>query len=523
MKTAARRGGYIGFFLVCTLLFVYWTFPTERARSFAEIQLAHQLGAESVEIGKLSLAGLGGVTLRDMTVRLRPLTVPTEDPAHTTLGPDRIIMVSRLAVSAGLGALTGGSVDVGFEADLQGGTVRHGRYAQEVDGEGQVQHVVRLGEIRDVALGSEQMFQALFGKDIVGQLSGSLDLSVPMHVDAAGRRGVRFDGVRGRVNLMIRDAELKGPLFPTPMGTLRFSDADLGDITLEVVVDRGTELEAFEATARRRGGEDTIAHIAEGRVEGDDLAVELARNSAITIRPGVPLAQSQVNIQMAVQVKDAYIDKRIPDPRDPERTSQPNTVIRMAMGEPPLRQAMENGVFGVSITGTLGNPQVSIGRPVVRSAAMAPARRPNIAGFGDDDDDDDDDAPAAGRPSPQATPPPAQIRPNPVRAPRQPDDPRAVGRPGADRPTMPAVQPPVTRPAPVARPQPMMQPSSPPNRVVRPNIAFEPTEFEPVDEELDGEPVDEVYYDEAYDAPHEGGEEYEGEHLDEGHQEGYDY
>ena len=52
--------GYLGFFVLCTVFFTWWTFPTDAARQFAEAQASDFAGAP-VGIGELELVGLSGV------------------------------------------------------------------------------------------------------------------------------------------------------------------------------------------------------------------------------------------------------------------------------------------------------------------------------------------------------------------------------------------------------------------------------------------------------------------------------
>ena len=62
MNAANLLGGllkglaYLAFFVLCTLLFTYLTFPTEKVRDFAEAKASDQLGSK-VRIGELNLDG----------------------------------------------------------------------------------------------------------------------------------------------------------------------------------------------------------------------------------------------------------------------------------------------------------------------------------------------------------------------------------------------------------------------------------------------------------------------------------
>ena len=373
MKTALRWSGYVLFFLFATAVFVYLTFPTDRARRFAEIKLTEFTGASEVRIGDLSLSGLGGATLEDVTLEFAPLKIPTLVPGVDEVGPPRLMQIASLEVDASLFDLAlGGDIDVSFEAEIQGGSLKKGRFTREQGGP----NVLKIGALENVALGSEQLFQALVGKDILGLVSGSVDLTLPMTAGPSGKPTVDLDHATGQVELVIREAKLKGPMFDTPMGRMALGDADLGEIALSVFIDRASNLDTFKKLAKRAGGDSTIIHIASGSVDGEDLAIQVAKNSAITLVPGRPLKEAAVNIHLSVAIKDAFFDRSAPDPKDPKVMTQPNKNLRFVMQQPPIKPVLENGVFGIGITGVLGKPRVKVERSQVREGIAG--RKPNL-------------------------------------------------------------------------------------------------------------------------------------------------
>lgn len=456
MKTTARRVGYVLFFVVATLFFVWATFPTDRVKRFAEQTLSERLNAD-VTIGDLSLSGITGVDATDVTLTWAPIKMPTIVPGTEEDGPLRMVLIEELEASTGLGALLAGRLDVEADMKLQGGSVEGLAYQSEKGEDGAVKHIIKVGEIKDVAFGSEQLFQAMLGKDIVGTLNGSLDLVIPMAPGPNGRPAVQFDGMAGRVDLVIRDAVLKTWFYDTPAGRMKFTDMDLGEIVLSLRVDKASNIEAFEKSARRRGaGDETIIHFADASVKGEDIEIEVAKNSAITIQPGQSLKEAAVNIHLAVRIKDAYFDKAVADPNNPGKTTQPNKNLRMVMNQRPLQPVIENGVFGLGITGRLGSPRVRPERSVIRTGLTGgPARRPNLdVGGGDEAEEAEDSGPGAGAapgpspagrlrggaarpalhpgarrpnlgtpppmPTPMPTPPPTYVQPRPIIAPVNP-------------------------------------------------------------------------------------------------------
>ena len=498
MKTALRWFGYVLFFLLCTAVFVYLTFPTDQARRFAEVKLTEMSGADSVTIADLSLAGIGGAHLDDISVELPTLKIPTAVPGVEEEGPLRLIMVKSLDVDASLsGFLFGGDIDVTFDAEAQGGTVKRGHYQRDKEGT----NFIEIGAIEDVALGSEQLFQALVGKNITGLVSGAVNVTLPTIAGANGKPTIDLDNVVGQIDLEIKGAKLRAPIFDSPMGRIQLGDADLGTIVLKVVVDRASNIEAFKKTARRAGSDNTILHIADASVDGEDIAVLVAKNSAITLTAGRPLKDAAVNIHLSIQVKDAFFDREVVDPKDPTKKSQPNKNLRMIMQQPPLKNVLENGVFGVGITGILGKPRIRIERSVIREGIST--RRPNldrpVAEPVDDADDDDIEPPA-----PAPAPAPARVidRPAPMRDAKtrfgtsRPQPGRAAMRPGIQ--ARPTTLPPGTPPLHQLQPPPVPMEPDPvpddPEGEVDPNGEAVDGEVDPNGEHPEGEvaPDDEV-------------------------------
>ncbi|TNF24384.1 MAG: type II secretion system protein GspN [Deltaproteobacteria bacterium] len=467
MKTALRWTGYVLFFLIATAIFVYLTFPTDQARRFAEVRLTEATGADSVTIKDLSLAGLGGVGLEDVTIELPTLTMQTAVPGVDEEGPLRMVLIRSLDVDASLGGfLFGGDIDVNFEAEAQGGTIKRGHFQRDKEGTNKIE----IGAIDKVALGSEMLFQALVGKNITGLVSGNVDVTLPT-TQVNGKPTVDLDTAAGVIELEITDAKLRAPIFDSPMGRIQLGDADLGTIVLKVVVDRASNIDAFKKTARRAGSDSTILHIADASVDGEDIAIQVAKNSAITLTPGRPLKDAAVNIHLSVMVKDAFFDREVPDPKDPKKKSQPNKNLRLVMQQPPIKNVIENGVFGVGITGILGKPRVRVERSVIREGIAT--RRPKLD-----------------RPEPGATPEATPVTPTPTEPEAvAPAPSRVIDRPapmrdtktrfGNNRPTK--VNRPAIRGGTAGRPSTVLPPNAPAIRDLQPPPI--PIEPDPVTDE----------------------------------------
>ena len=108
-QRAVRWTGYPAFFVLCFVLFAYWTFPYERLRDRI-IDLAAERGYE-LEIVDLSPSRLTGVTLEG--VRL-VLPAKGDDPALD-------VLIDELTVRASLLSALSSTKSFSFDVELAGG------------------------------------------------------------------------------------------------------------------------------------------------------------------------------------------------------------------------------------------------------------------------------------------------------------------------------------------------------------------------------------------------------------------
>ncbi|MCC6620256.1 MAG: type II secretion system protein GspN [Deltaproteobacteria bacterium] len=458
--------GYVVFFVLCTAVFVRVLFPTDQAKEFAAQRLAEMTGAESVTIGDLGLSGFipSGVEIEKLEMRLPGVKVKTPERGGTALTEPRVVKVDALEVeTASLSGLLGGAPDVTFEARIGAGSIRGARYVREKDGP----HVIKIEAIDKVPLGPERLFLSLVGFDIRGDLSGKIDLTIPVG-ERDGRMQTFFDQMGGRVEIQLRGAEVKSPIVDSAQGRMALTDIDLGEVRLALQAEGGMAAAnqpqtGDPKTRAPKGREATVIAIEEASVDGPDLGVAVAPRSAVSFVQGGGPKEASLNVHLALVIHDALIDKEAEDPKNPDKMTKPNVALRYLMQANPIKGHTVDGQFGVAITGTIGDAKVRTERPRTRVGGTGgTTRKLNIdhpEGEGEDGGEDKPgDNGGATRPPPPET---TSKRPTTIARPRptQPSLPSTPGSPGGrPRPVIPTD--PVPGDEPTAEPEPI--PVAPP-------------------------------------------------------------
>lgn len=409
LKITGISLGYLLFFVICTAFFVRVLFPTQQTKEFVSLRLAEATGAETVAIDDLGLTGLGflGVVPSGIEVKGVQLTLPgvkkkTTVPGGTTLTDKRKVTIDRLAAKAGLGGILANAPDVSFEADLAGGQIRGGRYAREKDA-----HVVKVEAITGVGLGSELLFQSLVGLDIRGKLSGKIDVTIPV-ADKDGKPTPAIDQMTGKVELQLADAVVNQPILDLgSQGRDQLTDVDLGEVRVALTAEGGTNAggvqpgaapgaDAKAAPRVPRKGDASVINVEEITIEGGDVSVAVAPRATVTFVPGGTLREAGINIHLAVKLEDSFFDKAVPDEKNPGQTTKPNAKFRTLMSANPLKNNVQDGQFGVAITGTLGDAKPKTERPrtKVGGGGGVASRKMNIdQPGGDEGGDGEEDKP----------------------------------------------------------------------------------------------------------------------------------
>lgn len=510
--------GYLALFLVFVVVFMYWTFPVEKARHYVEREAQKRLKLD-VTIGALELSGFNGIEAEDILVRLRseepaevapgdvgeepggaadskdaeapaadaedkpeaekePAPKPAVDKAARS-GRPRFLRIDRLEAHVGLWDLMFGKrLDLRADVDALGGAVRGIHVARQPEG-----WVVAAEELDKIALGGLPFLEDLIGARLGGKLSGtfSFDLARTAY-DSRGFLDITIEGAK------IRQPELKNQQY----GTFRLTDIELGTVTAKIRLDEASEIPTL--TGNRRPGRSVVIHFEELQAEGGDIEGGLEEQSVLTLQKGQPFSKSLLNILGSFRIDPRFFEKT--EKRDGE-VEKPNAFLRYVLnGDRKWKRAEREGVYGFRCTGPLSpKPQCAPTMPLARGRYSPSARRARTAAG---DGADEEARPAT---TPRRTPPPAPrsrwstggsdeeggttgpagLRDSstrrPVRQPRLPDRTRPV-KPRLGEPAAP-YQP----PEPVA-------PAEPDEEYV---------EDEPVDDGYEEEVVDEGYEEEPYD------------------------
>ena len=436
LKAIGRWAGYIAFFVLCVLVFARMVFPTAALRDFVTMRLADFTGATSVKIGDVSLTGLipSGASLADVELELPGVKVKTEKDDKITA--PRVIVAEELSASVSIGALMGGRVDASFEGKVQGGTVTGGHLIL-AKGSALVAQIERM---EGIALGTERLFQALTGYDVTGLLSGTLDLTVP-NAERDGKDVLQWDQMSGSARIEIGQGVLHEPLLVQREMRIMFTNAKLGTLKVGLKAEPGQGTaaaagapagpEGKAATTRPgRKSDATFLSIEQLELSGGDVEIAVAPKGGVQFLAGQPPKDATINVHLGIRVADAYIDREVDDPKHPGKKVKNNTGIRsIAYAALQKKGHLQDGQFGLAITGTLGNPKVDTERPRVRVGGGSGGRKLNVdqpgagePGAGGEDEGADDATRGSKRGTRADAPsaPPHAGRPGVVKAPRRP-------------------------------------------------------------------------------------------------------
>lgn len=392
-----RFVGYVAFFVVALLLFIRLTLPTGQMKEFVKMQLAERLSAESVVIEDLSINGLfpSGATIEGLELTLPPVKVKTPDRGVDTMSASRVLTVEELSFDGSLLGAASGDIDFEFEGMVQGGEVSGGRLSMKPGAGAKVV----IEQLAGVAIGSESLFLSLIGMDIIGTLSGKVDVSIPS-VERDGKSALAFEQMAANIELKLDEAKMLAPVIDTVMNRepvrLGFTDVELGTITIRAVSEnQGAPSTGADPKSPKRG----VINLEEVSVLGGDVEVVAAPKANIAIPPGGALKDGTIALHIAVKIADAWFDKSEKDRKDPTKTTKPNSGLRTMLTLGPLKQHVVDGQFGVSVTGALVKPQVQTTRPRTRvgtpgGAGGTGGRKLNVDQPGGETEDEESSAPA---------------------------------------------------------------------------------------------------------------------------------
>lgn len=368
---ALAWAGYALFFVVALVFFVRVTFPTDQIKEIAKSKIAERLKAERVEIADLGITGLwpSGVKMTGLEIELPALKVKTPERGVDVLGGPRLLSVEELAVHGDLLGLRQQNLDLEIDGKIQGGELHVPKLVYK-KGE---PLAFELAEMKGIELGTEGLFQTLTGFDITATLGGHAKLDVP----SAGKEDsheLDLSQVAGELVLELSDAKIAQPIIDTVMQKepvrMSFTDTSLGALTVRLVAEPGGAPAPADAKGpRAKKGEALVIQIQEVSATGGDIEIAVAPKATITLMPGQPLKEAIINLHLAVKIADGWFDIEVKDLKDPTKMTKPNVGVRTMLTMGPLKQHVQDGQFGVGITGPLGSPKVAVERPRTRVGA----------------------------------------------------------------------------------------------------------------------------------------------------------
>lgn len=251
------------FFLFSLLFGAYWTFPYDHLRDFI-VQEAERDGSTRLEIVRLRPSWVTGIELEGVR-----LTSIPEEAGRTP----RSLQIRHATARISLLSLLGGTQEVSFDAEIDGGGTIEGVFAQSEDST----HIEAA--INDVDLRRLGPLHDMVGLPLAGRATGNVNLTIAR--EAANTEGSAELTVRG---VSVGDGQT--PLVIEGMGAagLTLERMNLGALTFRMQVQRG------EATVQQL------------RADGEHAELQ----GSGTIRLVQPLRMSSLNLLVRVKLKDAY-------------------------------------------------------------------------------------------------------------------------------------------------------------------------------------------------------------------------
>lgn len=239
---------YPAFFVLALWIALYLTFPGDALRDRVEVEARNRLGME-VQIGSASLAGLTGITLRNVSWLPNDATPPPsstggEEAAvaegETAAAPvpvvDHRVVLDRVTVKARVLSLLRGKQAFTFDIDAWGGNAE-GRYEAASDGSFSVQAKLAGLDLAKAPL------RPLAGIDLAGRLDKADIVLTSTGKDltkASGNLVLKGD------ELQLKGGEVQGFTLPAmALGTLDgHVIIDNGKASFETFQLKGQDLEA---------------------------------------------------------------------------------------------------------------------------------------------------------------------------------------------------------------------------------------------------------------------------------------
>lgn len=297
-RTAAKWIGYPVWFLVCTVSFVYCTFPYDRVREKVRVAIEESMNAD-VEIDELSPSWVTGVEVTGLRIKTRPIRA-SDTP--------KTFLIDSLSARVGLLALVTGGVDLSYAIGVYGG---------EIEGtltESGPNSTVAV-QFKDLDLAQVQTLREAIGLPLGGVVSGDANLTLVDRALAKSDGAIHLHGQGLRVGDGKAKLEIPG------FGGLTIDPIEIGELQGELAVKAG------KATISRLGA------------QGRDL--ELIGEGKVDLRD--PLPSSSVQAYVRFKILPAYTARN---------TRMAALVSGLDMMPTTKRAKRPDGFLGYRISGT---------------------------------------------------------------------------------------------------------------------------------------------------------------------------
>jgi type II secretion system protein N len=353
-RPLVRITAYIAFGVATFLVALVLTFPDQRLKEIATVQLESQLGGKyNVEIEDLDLWWLSGVELENVTLSERMADTASDDdakgggPTDDAKGgrpsgksddgggppnkqPMRITVPSIAAGFSPLASIANFAPTVDFLVDLGGGDISgnyvHGGDKREVN-----------VDIDDIDLSKTKIIDSFLGVPVLGTLGGEINLELDPKRPLLTGGKITLTGRQ----LMVDEATIHTDQLG-PMAFIDVPPTSFGSLDANLVINKPKGSPTPTVDFKRfefHEGRDV-----RGQIWGD---LELGRN----------MASSRAKLKMRFQFEDKYI-----------RSNDLSSVLQMKW----FREGKAKEWYGFVLWGRLAKPRFK-GAPTAASGPQADA------------------------------------------------------------------------------------------------------------------------------------------------------
>ncbi len=325
-------------YLLLTLIFIYWTFPTSAARDLVERVLTTKLGYQT-EISSLSVNGFSGIGLKDIELMGQPKKIlgskelkntdkydpKTYDRLHDPIK----IQIDAASLNTSLYDLLTGSrkkLNASVKIKAYDGEIKIGRISAKP---GAMELVgIRLKELD---FSDQNPLRMILPMDLRGQLSGNARISISGRNPDSAEVSIIYKDVYWAYPIvpwsMVKRFQGKrsNALSALPAGTnIPLCPAELGDIEIKLKIAKDTK--AARARKRVKGRKKSqpryVFSIEEFSASGGDILFSVNKGSRINFERN-RLRSGAINLNLRFQFSDDYLAKECV--LDPKLESDPDT------------------------------------------------------------------------------------------------------------------------------------------------------------------------------------------------------